>query len=286
MTADRDMTRLLDAWLADGPMRVSDRAFDEAVGRVYRERQRPAWRFQPWRLPTMSTQLKLVLAGAALLGAMLGATVLFSGGTARPNASAAPSPTASPTTSAQTSLATPIPTLRTFRMEVQGDAIAWTAAVPAGWSDRAWYMTTEVGPAAPTGVSVAATGAVNIPSDPCDGIGKVSVARSSADVVAELEARDDLTVSNPSAATLGGYSGSRIDVEVPADLSACEGDYFLFAEPDGSGFYAQGPSNRLRVWILDVAGRPVIFWIQSFPGTPPADLTEAQEIMNSIVITP
>jgi hypothetical protein len=230
----------------------------------------------------MSTQLKLVFAGAALLGAMLGATVLFSGGTARPN----PSPAASPTTSPQTSLATPVPTPGRSRMDVQGDVISWTAALPAAWSNRGWFATNEVGLAAPAGVSVAATGAVNIPSDPCDGVGKFSSAKSSADVVAELEARDDLTVSSPSAASLGGYSGLRVDVEVPDDLRACQGNYVLFAEPDGSGFYAQGPSNRLRVWILDVTGRPVIFWIQSFPGTAPADLTEAQAIMDSITITP
>lgn len=285
MTAERDIARLLDAWLADGPMRVSDRAFDEAVGRVYRQRQRPAWRFQPWRLPTMSTQLKLVLAGAALLGAMLGATVLFSGGSARPDASPTPSPTTSPTSS-PTALATTTPTLKPFRLEVQGDAITWQASVPERWSDRGWFVTTEVGPEGPTGIAVAATGAVNIPSDPCDAIGKVSVSKSAADVVAELQARDDLIVSTPTATTLGGYSGSRVDVQVPADLSACDGAYVLFAEPDGSGYYAQGPSNLLRIWILDVDGRPVIFWIQSFPGTPPADLAEAQQIMDSVVITP
>jgi len=283
MTADRDITRLLDAWLADGPMRVSDRAFDEAVGRVYRQRQRPAWRFQPWRLPTMSTQLKLVLAGAALLVALLGGSVLFSGGGGPPLATAtpAPSPTSSPT-----AIGTATPTPRTLRLEVQGDAITWTASVPEQWSDRGWLISTEVGTEGPRGIAVAATGAVNIPTDPCDGVGKVSASESAASVAAELEARDDLTVSSPTPTTLSGFSGLLVDVEVPADLSACDDNYFLFAEPDGSGYYAQGPSNLLRIWILDVDARPVIFWIQSFPGTLPADLAEAEAIMDSVVITP
>jgi hypothetical protein len=284
MTADRDIARLLDAWLADGPMRVSDRAFDEAVGRVHRQKQRPAWRFQPWRLPSMSTQLKLVLAATALLVALLGATVLSSGGSVMPNATSSPPP--APTSSSPTALNSPAATPRILRMEVQGDSITWTANAPDRWSDRGWFIATEVGTEGPGGVAVAATGAVNVPSDPCDGLGMVSVAESAADVVAEFEARDDLTVSSAAAITLGGYSGSRIDVEVPADLSACEGNYFLFAEPDGSGFFAQGPSNQLRIWILDVEDRPVIFWIQSFPGTAPADLIEAQQIMESVVVTP
>ena len=39
MTADRDIARLLDAWLADGPMRVSDRA--QAGGAVIGKALRP-----------------------------------------------------------------------------------------------------------------------------------------------------------------------------------------------------------------------------------------------------
>lgn len=284
MTADRELARLLDAWFADGPMQVSDRAFDEAVGRIYRQRQRPAWRFQPWRLPTMSTQLKLVLAGAAILVALLGATALFSFGTARPEATATPSP-ASPTTS-PTSATSPSATLRTFLMEVQGDDISWTTAVPQRWSDSGWFVTTVLGTASPAGIAVAATGAVNVPSDPCDGVGTVSSATSAAEVVAQLEAREDLTVSEPVATTIGGFPGLRVDVEVPADLTACDGDYFIFAEPDGSGFFAQGPSNRLNVRVVEVDGRPIAFWIQSFPSTPATDLAEAQAIMDAVAITP
>jgi hypothetical protein len=41
-----------------------------------------------------------------------------------------------------------------------------------------------------------------------------------------------------------------------------------------------------RVWILDVGGRPIVFWIESFAGTPPTDMAEAQQIVDSIVITP
>ena len=44
MTADRDIERLLDAWFVDGPTQVPDHVFDEAVDRVDRQPQRPAWR--------------------------------------------------------------------------------------------------------------------------------------------------------------------------------------------------------------------------------------------------
>jgi len=173
-------------------------------------------------------------------------------------------------------------------MEVQGDTVSWTAAVPPGWSAAGgWFMTPSQGPAGPTGIGVAATGAVNVPSDPCDGVGKVSDAESAADVVAALEAREDLTVSSPIPSTLGGFSGLQIDVEFPADLSACGTDYYIiFAEPDGSGFHAQGPSNLMRVWVLDVDGRPVVFFVESFAATPAADVAAGQQVIDSIIITP
>lgn len=234
----------------------------------------------------MSTPIKLVLAAGALLAVVLGGTILYAGG-GGPGPTPAPSPTpaATPTPAPSPTLApTPLPAM----MEVQGDAASWSAVVPDGWTSLGdSRLAASQGYAGPTGISIGASGAVNVPSDPCDGVGKVSDAASPADVVAELEARDDLVVSDPVDTTLGGYAGMRVDVEVPADLSACGEDYYiLFAEPDGSGTPALGPSNRFRVWILDVAGRPVVFWIASFPETPADDMTEAERIVDSIQITP
>ena len=172
-------------------------------------------------------------------------------------------------------------------MQVQGESVSWTATVPAGWGGGGgWYLTPSQGTAGPTGISVSASGAVNVPSDPCDGVGKASDGASVADVVAALQARRDLAVSNTIDTTLGGYSGKRVDVQMSADLSICKDLYILFAEPDGSGIHAQGASNTFRVWILDVEGRPIVFWVQSFAGTPADDMAEAQQIVDSIVITP
>jgi hypothetical protein len=93
--------------------------------------------------------------------------------------------------------------------------------------------------------------------------------------------------ANELASTLAGFFGTRVDVEVPADFSACPGgQWFIFAEPDGDGFYAQGPSNLFRIWILDVGGRPTMVFRQSFAATPAGRMTEAQQIIDSIVITP
>jgi len=66
MRTDRDIQRLLDQWLADGPNRASDRVFDEVVDRVNRQRQRPAWRLT-WSLPTMNA----ILRPASVVGAVV-----------------------------------------------------------------------------------------------------------------------------------------------------------------------------------------------------------------------
>ena len=92
MTNERDIERLLDTWLRDGPTEAPDRIVDAVTDRIGRERQRPAWRLQPWRFLKMSTSLKLLAVGAALLAVLVGGS-LFLGGGAAPSPSPSPTPT-------------------------------------------------------------------------------------------------------------------------------------------------------------------------------------------------
>lgn len=247
----------------------------------------------PGRFPLMTALSRTTGIAAVALVAVVGAGGLLYLNSRAPGdpgqLGPGPTPTLAATPAASPLAATEAPTARPIRMQVQGDAASWTAVVPPGWSPGSpSHLTPSQGAAGPSGIAVAATGAVNVPSDPCDGVGEVSDATSPADVVADLEAREDLTVSNPIVAELGGYSGLQVNVEVPADIIArCGTDFYIvFAEPDGSGFYAQGPSNRMRIWVLDVEGRPVVFFLQSFAATPAADVAAAQRIVDSIVIAP
>ena len=236
----------------------------------------------------MSTPIKLVAVGAALLAVILGGTVFLSGGGAgpgpSPTPSATPSPTPAPTPSPTPSFA---PTPRSVGMVVQGKPIYWTVTIPPGWTGApGWAMTKSQGFGPPTGIGVGAPGAVNVPSDPCDAVGKLSDSRTPDDVVAALESREDLVVSNVIDTTLGGYAGKRVDIQVPADLGACADLYIIMAEPNGAGYHVQGPSQRVRIWILDVDGQPIVFQITSFAGTPASDMAEAQQIVDSIQIRP
>ena len=80
MTHERDIERLLDTWLSDGPTDVPDRVFDLVADRIARQPQRPAWRFRIRRFPTMSTPIKLVAVGAALLAVLLGGAAFLGAG--------------------------------------------------------------------------------------------------------------------------------------------------------------------------------------------------------------
>jgi hypothetical protein len=280
--SNRTFERAVLDWLEDGSDQTPRPALDAvllAVKTTPQERGlRIPWRFFP--MPVLSRAT--AVATVAVLAVVSAGGVIYvnsnrSGGPGG-SPSAPPSPTQPPTT---------VPTASHNRMQVLGDRASWTVALPAGWSSGGWFLTTSIGPSGPKGIGVVATGAVNVPSDPCDGVGAVSDAKAPADVIADLKRRDDLTVSSPTAASIGGYSGLQVDVEFPNDLSRCgAGAYVIFAEPDGSGFQAQGPSNRMRIWVLDVEGRPIVFLVQSFAATPAADLAAAQEIVDSIVITP
>jgi hypothetical protein len=96
MNEDRDLNRLLDAWFADGPVQVADRVIDGTANRIARQRQTPAWRLHSWRFPTMSTPIKLVAIGAALLAVLVGGAVFVGGGSAPPAPTPTPAPTPAP----------------------------------------------------------------------------------------------------------------------------------------------------------------------------------------------
>jgi hypothetical protein len=97
MTAQLDIDRLLDDFLADGAHQLSDHVLDAALGDIESTRQRRAWRVP--RRSDMPTPLRL-LAAAALLAAALGGAFLL-GGNLRQTTPPEPAPSPRPSTTTE-----------------------------------------------------------------------------------------------------------------------------------------------------------------------------------------
>jgi hypothetical protein len=281
MTNDRQIERLLDSWFADGPMTAPDRVMDDVAARITRQPQRPAWRLHPWRFPVMSAPLKLALIGAALIAALAAGAIFVGGGGANQGVVALPTPTPVPPTlpdgslGAGTYTAHPLP------------GMTWTITVPAGWTGSDdWFVSYDIAPDVHS-VSVGGpTENESIPTDSCAAAGTTPAA-SVDEFVAAVQARKDWTVSAPVDVTVGGYSGTRIDLEVPAGSTCANGgNYMVLAMPSGDGYRADGPDRRFRLWVLDVDGKPVVIFRLTSSESPPARVAEADAIVETSVITP
>jgi len=269
---------------------MPDRVYLSIVDQVERQPQRPAWRLQPWRFPSVNTPLKVVLIGAALIAALAAGAVLV-GGSPNRGAVVAPTPTPTPTVAPTP---TPIPPTLPNGDLAPGTYTAhplpgmtWTITVPAGWTGSDdWFVSYDVVPEVHS-VSVGGpTENENVPTDSCAAAG-TKPAASVDEFIAAVQAREDWTVSAPVDVTLSGYAATRIDLEVPAGSTCQNGsDYMVLAVPDGAGYRAYGPNTRFRLWILDFDGKPIVIFRNTGPDSPAERVSEGDAIVETGVIKP
>jgi hypothetical protein len=171
------------------------------------------------------------------------------------------------------------------------DAIRITFDVPAGWATIGfgiWLQ--DENNASPGGAGLSFHRGAWLHSDPCVTDAQVAddgappdipvgpTVDDFADAIAEHPMLDATT---PVDVSLGGYDGRYLDLQIPADLTECA-TYFPW-EP---GIYAQGPSHRWHLWILDVDGVRVVVQTTDYAGTSAARQAELQAIVDSIRIEP
>ena len=281
MTSERDIERLLDAWLSDGPTQVADRVIDDVATRITRQPQRPAWRLRPWRFPTMSTPIRLVAVGAALLAAVLGGAVLMGGG-GRPVApipaatpSPSPSPVASAPPSAPASASAVFPDWWPAGGDRQGAGIltagshttrsflpAFTFRVPEGWVNEhdsadvfAMFPDTPANQAAFARSGSAAQSIVMGPHRSpwfvCQSV-ENNTGNTAAEMVASASANNALAISGLADVSIGGLTGKEFDVRLNPDWTGtCP------ARPDDPpGLNLR--EVRTRAILLDSPSRGVI----------------------------
>jgi hypothetical protein len=168
------------------------------------------------------------------------------------------------------------------------DAVRLTFTVPDGWE---WVGTgaiwlTDKGMGAPDGAGLLVGRGAWLLSDPCTKAQHViapgvAVGPSVEDFANALADHPLLDVTDPIDVTLAGYSGKYTDLQVPADISMCE-----VYRPWDPGIFAQGPSHKWHLWILDVDGLRFVIQSTDYAGTSAKHRAELQAIVDSIKIEP
>lgn len=317
MTQQRDIERLLDHWFSDGPDQAPDRVVDIVTDRIGRQSQRRAWRLQ-WRSLPVNTYAKIAVAAAAvLIVAVVGYNLLPTGSTgiggpapsASPTVIPAGSPSASPAAQATGPVALPDGILAAGRYRIQEPydlrSTTIVADIPARWVGYPANGAITSPGSGDEGVLIAFMQADGLFSDPCqwdldgtgayDQPGDVVVGPTVDDLVTALKANTFYTSSAATPITFGEFEGQEVELQLPGDdvLSTCDrepggepkGLFYVFSGKL-AGWYAQGPDNRWRLSIVDVDGTRLIVMVNYFEGTPQADLTAAQAIVESFEFTP
>jgi hypothetical protein len=168
--------------------------------------------------------------------------------------------------------------------------------VPVGWYGGGFGVNKNDSIDPPDGAGVILWGGpFNIYEDPC----RWSTSHPSSptgptvdDLVAALSAQPTRDATAATDVTVGGFHGKAIDLTVPADLafdtangfSDCdEGEFRSWISPDENSFRVhQGPGQHDQLWVVDVEGTRIVVDATFYDGTPAADMSEIQAILDSI----
>lgn len=284
MSTDRETTRIVRSWLEEGVTSLPDPVLDAVLDRLPATHQRRATWWPVRRFPIMNNTAKLALTAAVVtLVAFLGFNYLIAPNMGAPGIDdPSPTPTATPQPLGDQPL-DPGPVIATgFGAS---ESVTFRFTVPDGWIGFIGVGVLPVsGTEAPDGMGIG-LGEVNagLFSDPCrwTASDEVAVGPTVDDLADALAEHAAYEASAPVDASLGGFSGKRVELRLPSDVESCDNGEFY---PWVGSLYAQGPDNIWDVWILDVEGERIVVLATYFPGTSSEDRAEQQAIVDSISI--
>lgn len=234
----------------------------------------------------MNNIAKLALAAAAVLAAaFLGIRFLMPG---TPNVGGpGESPTQTATPAALPSPGSLAPGSYTVD-EPDWAPAPYTFTVPDGWDlDADGFVRKDA--AGPGEVMFTTWIVTHIFSDACNDSADnlVDVGTTVEELTSALVAQENRDASQ-SAATLGGYSATRVELSFPADFdpATCEGRAWPDPGPDLSGGMLIGDGQTQVVYILDIGGDRMVVVASHMEGSSEQDLAELQGVIDSIRIEP
>jgi hypothetical protein len=295
MNQPRDLERVLDAWMSDGPTVAPDRVLDVVVDRIERHGQRPAWRLD-WRHLRMNTTFKLATAAAAVaIVAVVGYNLLPGGSTEIGGPAPTPSPTA-------TSKATPAwdaasaggcgelgcggpLTAGTYTSKSLKPAV--TYSLTTDWVNlRDWPEFFQLYPDTPANRAIAAAGqypphivilpgAITVsPSAAC--VHDYATDRTEVDTarfVEFLTTRQNLATTEPVSVTVGGLTGQQIDASIEPGWTGCL--------PSALIGEALTERDRIRYIVLDTSDGGTLMIRLRGPADSDAFFFEAMPVIES-----
>jgi hypothetical protein len=282
---DNEFDRTARAWLADGPNLMSDRALQFALDEIHNTRQRRSW-WPARRQSRMFTMLRIAAVAGAILLAVVGLSLLSSGGRPGP----IPSPTASPIALTMSVIGPLQPgthvTADPFLARV-------TFRVPAGWEGiMGGPYLVDLGKAAQPG-AVSFQIFDTVYADPCDftkGPLDPLPGPSVDDLATALAGLPSLDVTAPTDITIDGYRGKQLTLTAPTDMTGCtlspDRNLLTWELPLGARI-GMTPGEVDRVWILDVDGQRLVIVAPEKPGAlNDPSKAEVQAVLDSIRIAP
>jgi hypothetical protein len=293
MTADRDTTRIVRSWLRTDEHESADRVLEDVLASLDTTPQRRHF-WPSRRFAQMNNVMRVAIGAAAVVVvAFLGYNLLPGPGgfggtpTPGPTVTPTPAPTAAPSPSQGPWVLTdgPLPPHEYFTRPFAppNENLTFTFTVPDGWVGFGSIGATKA-TAGPSNMGFGFGLVERLYSDPCQALatGDVLVGPTVDDLATALQLQTGYEATSPADVTLGGFSGLRMDLQLPVDLP-CDMESFFVWE---GGIYAQGPGDRWHLWILDVEGVRVVILARDFAATPAEDQAELLAIVESIQIDP
>ena len=313
MSAHRDLDRMIQSFLAEGPMELPDPSYDEVRDRMEQKRQQAF--IGPWRTPDVNRYLKIGLAAAAVVViAVVGFQFLGNSNTGSPGATETPRQTATPAASTEPSASAdgslPVGSSHVLWDRTQGGAtpelgIKIVVTIPAaGWFGDAGegVLKKNDNADAPDGAGLTVfartnnllvgLGDVYVYGDPCHWAStKPDTPVTTVDeAIAALSGQPSRDASTQLDVTYDGYAGKRITLHAPdnANFSDCdEGEFRTLVEGDDSARSHEDPGQFDLFTVLDVNGELVIFdvaYYEGAEGTPESVLDEMAAIVMSAIL--
>jgi hypothetical protein len=297
MSGEPELERVVRSWLREDGREDADRVLDAVLTDVDTTPQRRATRWPAWRNPTMSKFLGVAVAAAAIVvAAVIGFRLLGNSNTGQPVSTSTARATVDPTPAGNFPEVHPGPLdAGTYEIpELAGTDVRIRFTVPDGWSWNGFYL----GKGAPRADGVVVSfwsGDMQVYTDPCDweeAAPNPPTGSTSADLIEALAAQPMRDASQPEtriASTAPGHDplpGMAVTLTVPDDINFadCSQGQFRSWGPEPNERYAQGRGQRDYVWAVDAIGFRVVIDAASMPGMPDTLWSEAEAIMDSLVI--